>query len=628
MASDTAGRLIVSLIAPWQPNIPPAWSPDGRLIAVTMAILKGKDSSCSSTARPGRRMRSPIPNGGTSGLGWLDPRSLVVNLAAQLGSPNQLFRLPYPAGQLTRLTNDPNDYIGVSLTSDGRSLVTGRQDARSDIWIGDGAASTGTEAVPPTSGQRSAPRMVGRSASLSAVAGGRPAILRASPSGGSRKRSSSTPSAPESRAMAAPSCSSPRRNDLSLWTADASGRRIAQLAPAATASSVVVTPDDRSVLYNSIAGGTVSIWMVPIEGGTPTKLTDGASVAVSPDGRSIAFTAQVPNGPPSLVVCDLPGCTSPRPIGAAQFDTAVAWTPDGRGVAYAHDGNLWVQPLGGGAPRQLTRFTPNRPIGSFALVARRQASGDHANDRHPRHRAAQGLEVARDAKATGIRGQSADRPRTERKPPAGASRGQVALHRRNHRDHRHGREVRVGREQHQQHRKTTRPGAVPPGRNAISQRVPLGGHTEDAQRWHAVTRIEAALTCRRAVPHRGARDREDDAVDADRQPSGKHAERDAGDEPDGDVSRQERGDDEVARSMKARPPQAADFAQQQRRRHREDHRQPHRDEVTRWRRRQRRRRHCAMPLVVRHRHRRVQPVGACQPGEARSSRPRWQRAAP
>ena len=45
---------------------------------------------------------------------------------------------------------------------------------------------------------------------------------------------------------------------------------------------------------------------------------------------------------------------------------AVSWTPDGRGVAYPSDGNLWVQPLSGGAPRQLTRFTDGRPIGSFA----------------------------------------------------------------------------------------------------------------------------------------------------------------------------------------------------------------------------------------------------------------------
>jgi len=44
----------------------------------------------------------------------------------------------------------------------------------------------------------------------------------------------------------------------------------------------------------------------------------------------------------------------------------VSWPPDGRSVAYARDGNLWVQPLTGGAPRQLTRFTDGRPIRSFA----------------------------------------------------------------------------------------------------------------------------------------------------------------------------------------------------------------------------------------------------------------------
>jgi Tol biopolymer transport system component len=35
-------------------------------------------------------------------------------------------------------------------------------------------------------------------------------------------------------------------------------------------------------------------------------------------------------------------------------------------VAYASNGNLWLQPLSGGAPRQLTHFTDRRPIRSFA----------------------------------------------------------------------------------------------------------------------------------------------------------------------------------------------------------------------------------------------------------------------
>jgi Tol biopolymer transport system component len=45
------------------------------------------------------------------------------------------------------------------------------------------------------------------------------------------------------------------------------------------------------------------------------------------------------------------------------------WTPDGRGIAYytlGPGGNLWVQPLDGSAPRQITHFTDGRSIVDFA----------------------------------------------------------------------------------------------------------------------------------------------------------------------------------------------------------------------------------------------------------------------
>ena len=66
-----------------------------------------------------------------------------------------------------------------------------------------------------------------------------------------------------------------------------------------------------------------------------------------------------------MAACRCCAGRSPRTIGPAQLDASVSWTPDGRGVAYAKDGNLWVQPLSGGAPRQLTRFTDGREIRSF-----------------------------------------------------------------------------------------------------------------------------------------------------------------------------------------------------------------------------------------------------------------------
>jgi Tol biopolymer transport system component len=153
---------------------------------------------------------------------------------------------------------------------------------------------------------------------------------------------------------------------FSLWTADAGGRRMTRLATSINAQPIVVTPDDRFVLFNAIVGGTLSIWMVPIGGGAPTRLAAGGSVAVSPDGESMAFTGPPRENRAALMVCSLPGCSSPRTVGSAEFAAPLGYTPDGRGIAYSSEGNLWVQALDGGAPRQLTRFTDSRPIGSFA----------------------------------------------------------------------------------------------------------------------------------------------------------------------------------------------------------------------------------------------------------------------
>ena len=51
---------------------------------------------------------------------------------------------------MSRLTNDVNSYLGAGLDADRNSLVTSRSEMRSAIWLGDGAARSGAEVVPPT----------------------------------------------------------------------------------------------------------------------------------------------------------------------------------------------------------------------------------------------------------------------------------------------------------------------------------------------------------------------------------------------------------------------------------------------------------------------------------------------
>ena len=357
---------IVSLTAPWRPNIPPAWSPDGTLIAVTVAG-DGGAFVLFVDSRTGSTREIAVQAGSFGGLVWLDAESLVVNTPLRLGLPGQMFRLPHAGGAASRLTNDPNDYIGVSVTSDRRSLVTTRRDALMDIWVGDGAASMGKDVVQRA--RVSVERLQWYGDRLlygAAVGGGKPGVFRLTPG-------ETTPEVVVSDALS-PAVTTDgatmvfvSSDDLSLWTADAAGRRVIQLTRSVTAEPVAVSTDDRFVFYMSLADKTASIWMVPIGGGTPAKLAVGNNVDPSPDGESIAFAADAKDGRLAIVVCRLPACGSAREIGrVTDFRVPLRWTPDGRSVAYADQGNLWAQPLDGGPPRQLTRFTDARPIFSFA----------------------------------------------------------------------------------------------------------------------------------------------------------------------------------------------------------------------------------------------------------------------
>lgn len=145
-----------------RPGVRPAWSPDGRVIAVpgvdrrTAALAAGGaerrgtgfgrrnlrgDTGDQDNAAAGRGGQAPvivfvdvatgrerpIPTAlPVSDLAWLNANTLVLDRPAESGSPPQLWRFTEPGGEISRLMTDGNGYSDVSVSADGKRLVTTR----------------------------------------------------------------------------------------------------------------------------------------------------------------------------------------------------------------------------------------------------------------------------------------------------------------------------------------------------------------------------------------------------------------------------------------------------------------------------------------------------------------------
>jgi len=97
--------------------------------------------------------------------------------------------------------------------------------------------------------------------------------------------------------------------------------------------NVDVSPDGRTVAFDLLG----DIYTMPIEGGTPRRITSGLAFdhqpRFSPDGRFIAFTSDRGGGD-NIWVMNADG-TGPRAITKETFQllNAPAWSPDGRFIA-------------------------------------------------------------------------------------------------------------------------------------------------------------------------------------------------------------------------------------------------------------------------------------------------------
>jgi TolB protein len=293
----------------------------------------------------------------------------------------QIWLVSFESGEIQRITRDLVNYRIASLTRDGRSLVTVASDAESSMW---------RVALPPGEAVRVSKGKYDGNLGLAVMPDGRMVFtsidtgepdLYVSNADGTERRQLFPSSAgryqpsvsPDGSLLAFltagnPSFSSTRTNNEEAGmqvNIAPSGGGPARVLGKAHQDPLSFTADGKALIVVSGSDGAPRLSRIPIEGGSPSLLTDYWSVlpTVSPDGKLIGCFCE-PSSAAVAEVCILP-ITGGPPLRhfpfIPSFSASVAWSADGKSILYTSiindRSNVYEQPLDGSPLRKLTNFS-------------------------------------------------------------------------------------------------------------------------------------------------------------------------------------------------------------------------------------------------------------------------------
>lgn len=362
----------------------PAWSPDGRTIACQVR-LKDERGQYETVIGIGVEdgTQTPLTKERWSYAGqpvWLaDGSGLLVTAYESETGPSQVWHISRESGQASRVTNDLNDYHDLSLTADSGRLAAVQKHSISGIWVApEGDAGRARQIATESGWIRELAwtpdgRIVYRS-----NAGGTAEIWMINADGSNPKQV--TTGARASRGLSVSPdgryifFASERAGRYNIWRVDKDGSNLKQLTDGNDDYYPHSTPDGQWVVFQR---GLMEprLWKAPAGGGQSVQLTATRAQLphASPDGRMIAYYYLDPDvdksrwrigvvsleGGPPLYRFDLPPTVAPE-------GRVVRWSPERQAIAFVNNpadlSDIWLQPLDGSQPKQLTNFKAEQII--------------------------------------------------------------------------------------------------------------------------------------------------------------------------------------------------------------------------------------------------------------------------
>jgi eukaryotic-like serine/threonine-protein kinase len=296
-------------------------------------------------------------------------QGLVLSAQEQQLGPNQLWYLAHPGGEVERITNDLNNYNGVSVSADGNTIATVQSQASSSVWLAPNArAETAVKLTSGTNEGGGGVALMPDGRVLYTVNGVGTADLFVVNADGSNPRQVTSNAA--LNGLPAVSADgrfivfvSNRSGGPHIWRMDSDGSNPKQITNGIAEINPLVSPDGQWIVFQDI--NDLRLWKIPIDGGQATRLTDklASQAAFSPDGKLIACRYRDQDLSPfklGLISFATGETVKTIDIPFGPFNNNLEWTGDGRAVLYvdAQGGisNLWSQPIDGGPAKQFTQF--------------------------------------------------------------------------------------------------------------------------------------------------------------------------------------------------------------------------------------------------------------------------------